>query len=479
MRCKMQPLGTLGGNARRVAFLFMLLTSWCGAAPITDGPEIKLYPDNPDEDFGGDDPEPDAGSRSLQVPVDCLPHNYLLQDVKVLSVARLREAKASPACLNSVSDTALHQLQRRIAKVQEPDDCASSEHMTVTLYDAGWGSTVHGALKPLMHAIMTGTLLHSPRTMGWTRNECRSRGLDCIFKSFSSSCTEGKYEAAGGDKHSTHYQVVPDNDIDNLVRMEASPIWYPGAKLTLGWNYSYLEHGETVIPDEFRQQGWFWYTSQLAGFALRPDERLQDALDLAMDTSGLGHALSRGLVLGLHVRQGDACADAMRTGRQCDGLETYMQEVEKMRNESGVSTILLQTDSDKVRMKAKTQYPQYSWLMWDGAKEHDKQVFAEHKTNNWDKIMEQNTASGNTRQSEETARLAMVATMLLAKSDMFVGKFSSNFFRLAYELKAADCNCIVPFSSLDAAWCFDYAAPAGRSRFQDSRGKTISLSFMC
>ena len=47
--------------------------------------------------------------------------------------------------------------------------------------------------------------------------------------------------------------------------------------------------------------------------------------------------------------------------------------------------------------------------------------------------------------------------MLLAKCDLFVGQFTSNVFRLAYELKTDQCDCAAPYASLDAKWCFDWA----------------------
>lgn len=61
----------------------------------------------------------------------------------------------------------------------------------------------------------------------------------------------------------------------------------------------------------------------------------------------------------------------------------------------------------------------------------------------------------------ELAFLTSVDTMLLAKADLFVGKFTSNLFRTAYELKAASCDCAPPFISLDVPWCFDWAVNAG------------------
>ena len=61
----------------------------------------------------------------------------------------------------------------------------------------------------------------------------------------------------------------------------------------------------------------------------------------------------------------------------------------------------------------------------------------------------------------ELALLTTVDTRLLAKADLLVGKFTSNLFRTAYELKAASCDCAPPFMSLDVPWCFDWAVNVG------------------
>lgn len=147
-----------------------------------------------------------------------------------------------------------------------------------------------------------------------------------------------------------------------------------------------------------------------------------------------------------------------------------------MKQETGVNTVYLATDSQQVRNETRL-YPEYRWIFWNGSNENDQRLFASHGTNNWDTIMMMNVAANRTDLNEEAARLASVDSMLLAKCDMFVGKFSSNFFRFAYELKSAACNCVVPYASLDAPWCNDYAAPAGRSILKRPDGS--QATFMC
>ena len=75
--------------------------------------------------------------------------------------------------------------------------------------------------------------------------------------------------------------------------------------------------------------------------------------------------------------------------------------------------------------------------------------------------MRDNIEAGHTMQNEEGARMASVVALMLSRCDLFVGKFTSNFFRAAYSLAAARCDCVVPFVSLDAPWCFDYGQRVG------------------
>ena len=56
-----------------------------------------------------------------------------------------------------------------------------------------------------------------------------------------------------------------------------------------------------------------------------------------------------------------------------------------------------------------------------------------------------------------------VDLLLLAQCTAFVGKFTSNFYRAAYALHAAGCECAAPLFSLDAPWCFDYGLTEGRN----------------
>ena len=82
---------------------------------------------------------------------------------------------------------------------------------------------------------------------------------------------------------------------------------------------------------------------------------------------------------------------------------------------------------------------------------------------------------GQTAWTQGQAWQATIDMMLLARCSAFVGKFTSNFFRAAYALHAAQCDCAPPFVSLDAPWCFDYGLEEGRNWNYPLRTNTSAL----
>merc|ERR1711988_372220 len=112
-----------------------------------------------------------------------------------------------------------------------------------------------------------------------------------------------------------------------------------------------------------------------------------------------------------------------------------MSEIERYANDTGIRTIYLSTDSEHVIEEA-AAYPQYEFLFLKGV-----------DRSNYD--------------LNRDIRLAIVDMLLLSKCHVFLGKFSSNFFRAAYALHAANCDCAAPYVSLDAPWCFDHGMRAG------------------
>ena len=107
--------------------------------------------------------------------------------------------------------------------------------------------------------------------------------------------------------------------------------------------------------------------------------------------------------------------------------------------------------------------------------DYNEKLFSEHPSWVWDGIIAKNTEDNRTDINEHVARLTSIDMMLMSQCDMFVGKFTSNFFRTAYELKAAECDCAPPFTSLDAPWCFDYGLLEGRNWNYPARDNATEL----
>ena len=317
-----------------------------------------------------------------------------------------------------------------------------------------------------MHSVSHGATLLTPQMEDWVGVEaCHKQTLGCIMQNFVPQ------ECDSVSAVSETVVVLPTAEPREVAAMLALPDDTSGMpemdqyNLQVMAEQSHTKHGTDVIPSSYRSRGWFWWTSQLEKFLWRPSDQLAKQLHEARETVGLNDARAAGkLVIGMHVRQGDACVDAERSGRTCSSLAAYMKHAEKLRTESGADTILLATDSEKVFDETKN-YPEFTFLKMEESLKLQRQIEAELNDPQlwaWDAKLA--TLRHKTRQdvTQLVAHASSVDMMLLSEADMFVGKFTSNFFRTAYELSAGECNCARPFTSLDSPWCFDYGVRAGK-----------------
>ena len=159
----------------------------------------------------------------------------------------------------------------------------------------------------------------------------------------------------------------------------------------------------------------------------------------------------RGPIVGLHVRHGDSCRpdEVIRAKRNCTPLSRYMEVVRA--KFPSARTIYLATDSSTV-VRMSRSYKSYKFIMIPGVfrTEHSS------KSELWDAKIWRRMFWHQTDATERDVKVTLVDVKLLSMCDYFVGKFSSNLFRLAYSLSSADCDCIKPYVSLDVPWCFDY-----------------------
>eukprot|EP00966_Prymnesium_polylepis_P226174 5231845-Prymnesium_polylepis.1 len=125
----------------------------------------------------------------------------------------------------------------------------------------------------------------------------------------------------------------------------------------------------------------------------------------------------------------------------------------------GITTIYIATDSEQVLAETR-DYPQFKFLFLPNATR-----YGSHRRPPaviWDKLIARRAAdAASVHENFVDAWTATIDMLLLARCHVFVGKFTSTFFRTAYALHSASCKCLAPFISLDAPWCFDYGIRSG------------------
>lgn len=301
----------------------------------------------------------------------------------------------------------------------------------------GWWATMHGLVKPLMHAATAGRTLLTPALPMWTDEAtCANRSLSCIFEPLS-ACDRPP---------ASSNTLGSSRDLETL---NAAGPWVQSLSME-------QQHARGTV----HRRGWFWWTSALLAFVMRPTSQLAADVARAMSSTGLAAALSGTQpVVGLHVRQGDSCGrDAERSGRSCSPLAHYMEAVRRQTAGLNATTIYLATDSDDV-LRQTREFPEWTWLHLPEATSFGRHVNPANKK--WDAVLKSNKERGLTRVNMQLATVLTIDVLLLAQCDIFVGKHTSNLFRTAYELHSAGCDCAAPFESLDAPWCFDWMMPVG------------------
>ena len=143
--------------------------------------------------------------------------------------------------------------------------------------------------------------------------------------------------------------------------------------------------------------------------------------------------------------------------RTCTPLSEYMERLTPYARELGITTIYLATDSELVLAQTR-HYPEFKFLFLKNVTRH---AMKSRPTIIWDKLIAQRAGTSAVHDNFIDAWMASVDMFLLSMCHVFIGKFTSTFFRTAYALHSAQCNCAAPFISLDAPWCFDYGVRAG------------------
>lgn len=279
----------------------------------------------------------------------------------------------------------------------------------------------------------------------------------------------------------THYGLMATSNCAAIGSKDYYPSWkVPSNMSALG---------------SFKDKDLFWWTSQQWAYLLRQNATLQSNMQRLKER--LNWEVKRP-ILGLHVRQGDSCsklADVDGNVRKCDDLSTYMEEAVKLAKQYGYKSIFLATDSAEVVFNT-SAYPDFTWIyspkrsatalgkrpvqkhpeiyldllwgldavkhefseLWRPLLQHVPGALAQHPPG-----FELLKQLGDKFDFDLEFRDFLVDLFLLADADGFVGKFTSNFDRMAYALGVGQSGCATPFVSLDSVWCNNFGGETGKS----------------
>eukprot|EP00470_Lotharella_oceanica_P013676 CAMPEP_0170192268 /NCGR_PEP_ID=MMETSP0040_2-20121228/53710_1 /TAXON_ID=641309 /ORGANISM="Lotharella oceanica, Strain CCMP622" /LENGTH=416 /DNA_ID=CAMNT_0010440573 /DNA_START=21 /DNA_END=1271 /DNA_ORIENTATION=- len=328
------------------------------------------------------------------------------------------------------------------------DKCGHEKTMNPNICEWGFGATVNSVVKPFMHALKFGYCLGNP--VGFSKYNCS--GWTDLFAPLSEPAfPEAQYDLS----------LSPQGqDLSNCAEVFTKPITYneegqPEFFFEDDYKqcvqmYSYPELGDEILPRTHEEIGFFGSVSLILQYALRMSpSQLQrvEAEKKAMNWPEDGTP-----VLGLHFRAGDACLEEEITlGRRCDNFETYMKTVDEVASRYNISHIYLATDSDSVTQTL-DKYPKYTFhyikSIGRGGLRNEVPI---------DDLLHSGRVDGCQEASD-----TMMDLHFLAKADAFVGKFSSNIDRVAYNLMFARTRAYQPVVSLDNTWCFDFGVKSRR-----------------
>lgn len=216
----------------------------------------------------------------------------------------------------------------------------------------------------------------------------------------------------------------------------------------------------------------FARTAALMDQLVKPSDMVLEELRRAKDALGW-EQLPRPLI-GLHVRDGDSCNSRERavTHRECRGLKAFTPRLRAIAALYGSKAILLATDGLRV-LNETAKHPDFQWHVLAQRTRFQTGAGAEAEPRLETRIG-RGTLDGATLALE-----SLVDMLLLAETDVLVGKFTSNLFRSAVELRAGRTRCVPPVVSLDAAWCFGPDHIEAGSSGQVLRGAYAGDKFAC
>jgi len=234
--------------------------------------------------------------------------------------------------------------------------------------------------------------------------------------------------------------------------------------------FEYSRHAAAALPRRWAKHGLFWLVSHTLSFMLQPNPILRARIDAQVRVLGLRRSWNRP-ILAVHARRIENCPTYRVMGRKrsCDPLEAYVDEARKLISSHGFRSILFISDSPAALRNASVAFAPLGVRVLqraDALTAAQRAHTAEIKDSLFYAQLRENRKSRKQRVLDsqevddgyERALDYLIDVHLIALSDGFVGKFSSNRARMGYSLMAARPPFFIrPFVSLDIPWCFGLA----------------------
>ena len=156
---------------------------------------------------------------------------------------------------------------------------------------------------------------------------------------------------------------------------------------------------------------------------------------------------SKRLVLGIHIRRGDAASadsgggNPSKSTRKSFGLESYLQTADMMCERYGIRDIFLGTESRAEIERAIRLRPGYRFLTLD----YDRSIFPD--ISNSSEFIE-DLALDHPEFARELAVSAILDLAFFCECGAFIGAFNSEFSVLAWLLMVGSRGYLVPYISL-------------------------------
>lgn len=325
--------------------------------------------------------------------------------------------KANGACdalFNNASDRLI--ATRHIYNHQHPANCNSSRFLIITRqWHGGLGSTIHINAFMLLRALQTGRILIESNDIKWgltNPSSCSQQNWSCYFAPLT-NCT------------------LPDDVWNKLNRtldgLNDPRVQYVAHEAFPPSNEHNFDEPCFLAGLNYPEGWWFTHTSV---YLVRPSSRTISAACAAWNCIFPMEPLRP--FASVFVRRGDKWKEA-----KSHSVSEYLLKIRELQNMTQLQSIYIGTDDASILHDFHTSLN--SSISWIGY-HRDKGGLTQEEV--WSRY--------HSAKAEWQVLLSLVDLLFTASADVMVGTLTSNWCRLANEMRKVHGDLNIPYNSLDA-----------------------------